>query len=302
MEKADNHNHLELKNTDYNRAFGIGITLNVIYIMVETIFGLLINSMALIADAGHNLSDVLGLTMAWGAFYLSKTPITGTRTYGLRKSTILAALFNSLLLLIAVGAITFESVRKIIHPSPVAGTAMMIVAAVGVIINAVTALLFLKGKESDINIKGAFLHMAADAGISAGVVVAGLLINLTGFYLLDPIISLLIVIVITAGTWKLLGESFHLSMDAVPKGIDILKVQQYLNSLTGVKDVHDLHIWAISSAETALTVHLVIPEEKYADDFLGKVCSDLQNKFGIGHSTIQIEKSSQSPSCDDSKV
>lgn len=292
---AHNHSHQQM---NYNNAFGYGIALNVIYIIVEAIYGLTINSMALLADAGHNFSDVLGLLLAWGGAYLAKTAVTKSRTYGLRKATVLAALFNAIILLIAVGAITIEAIRKISEPEPIGGTTMMIVAGVGVIINTLTALLFMKGREKDLNIKGTFLHMAADAGVSLGVVAAGFLINITGFYLLDPIISLVIVVVITIGTWSLLKDSFHLSMDAVPRDINYEVVQKYLDSLEGVKEVHDLHIWAMSTTENALTAHLVIPNEINDDNFLGKVCKQLHDKYGIEHSTIQIEKNAQSASCE----
>ncbi|MCL5027810.1 MAG: cation diffusion facilitator family transporter [Bacteroidetes bacterium] len=301
MQRDHNHSHSS-QHRNYNKAFGFGIALNVIYIIVEATFGLIINSMALIADAGHNFSDVLGLLLAWGAIYLSKFSTTSKRTYGFRKSTILAALFNAIILLIAVGAITIESIRKILEPEPVGGTTMMIVAGVGVIINSLTAILFMKGRETDINIRGAFLHMAADAGVSLGVVAAGLLINLTGFFLLDPIISFVIVVVITIGTWSLLKDSFHLSMDAVPRNIVFEEVKKYLSSLEGVKEVHDLHIWAMSTTETALTAHLVIPGELKDDKFLSKVCKQLHHKFGIEHSTIQVEKNSQSASCEAENV
>ncbi len=296
MQHIHNHSHNHQLRS-YNKIFGIGIVLNTVYIIVEIAAGLLINSMALIADAGHNLSDVLGLILAWLGSYLAKTAVTKTRTYGLRKSTILAALFNALILLIAVGAITIEAIRKIVHPEPIGGTMMMIVAGIGVVINALTALLFLKGREKDLNIKGAFLHMAADAGVSLGVVAAGLLINLTGFYLLDPLISLVIVIVITFGTWSLLKDSFYLSMDAVPKNIDYEKVLNYLASVKGVEEVHDLHIWAMSTTEIALTAHLVIPDDQMDDKFIEKVCVYLHSNFGIEHPTIQIEKSAQSSCC-----
>lgn len=299
MERTHNHTH-EIKN--YNKAFSYSIALNIIYIIVEVVYGLLINSMALLADAGHNFSDVLGLILAWGGAYLAKTATTKSRTYGLRKSTILAALFNAIILLIAVGAITIEAIRKIAEPEPIGGTTMMIVAGVGVVINTLTALLFMKGREKDLNIKGAFLHMAADAGVSLGVVAAGFLINLTGFYLLDPIISLVIVVVITIGTWGLLRDSFHLSMDAVPRDIDFEQVQNYLSSIDGVKEVHDLHIWAMSTTETALTVHLVIPTEQKDDKILGKICNQLHDEFGIEHSTIQIENNAQSASCEGENV
>ncbi len=299
------HNHNHSNNHlpgSYNKIFGFGIALNTVYIIVEIIFGLLINSMALIADAGHNLSDVLGLALAWIGAYLAKTAVTKTRTYGLRKSTILAALFNAIILLIAVGAITIEAIRKIANPEPIGGTIMMIVAGIGVVINMLTALLFLKGREKDLNIKGAFLHMAADAGVSLGVVAAGLLINLTGFYLLDPIISLVIVVVITFGTCSLLKDSFYLSMDAVPKNIDYEKVLNYLSYIKGVKEVHDLHIWAMSTTEIALTAHLVMPDDQMDDKFIEKVSIDLHRNFGIEHPTIQIEKSEQSSCCNKENV
>ena len=291
------HNH-----TNYNKAFIIGITLNVIYILVEVFYGLLINSMALLADAGHNFSDVLGLLFAWGAAYLAKTATTERRTYGLRKSTILAAFFNAILLMIAVGAITIEAIRKLILPEPVQGTVMIIVAGVGVVINAVTAFLFMRGRKKDLNIKAAFLHMAVDAGVSLGVVFAGLLITFTNWLWIDPAISLLIVLVITLGTWSLLKDSFHLSMDAVPKGIDLKEVGNYLKSIKGVKEVHDLHVWAMSTTETALTAHLVIPDETKDDNFLKIICGELHSKFGIEHSTIQIEKSAQSANCEHHNV
>lgn len=282
---------------NHNKAFAFGIGLNVIYIIVELIYGLLISSMALIADAGHNFSDVLGLLMAWGASFLAGTLPTKRRTYGLRKSTILAAFFNALILLIAVGAISFEAIRRLANPEPVQGTIMMIVAGVGVFINATTAFLFANGKEKDINIKGVYLHMAADAGVSVGVVVAGLLILLTGWLWLDPVISLVIVIVITIGTWDLLRDSFLMSVDAVPKNINLKDVENHLKKIPGVKEVHDLHVWAMSTTETALTVHLVIPDSNPGDYFLKGVCGELQRKFGIEHSTIQIEKDAQGANC-----
>jgi cobalt-zinc-cadmium efflux system protein len=296
------HNHPNISAQNFNKAFGIGIILNVAYIVVEVVYGVIINSMALLADAGHNFSDVLGLLLAWGAAYLAKTAATEKRTYGLRKSTILAAFFNAIILMIAVGAITIEAVRKLIYPEPVQGSTMMIVAGIGFFINAITALLFMKGREKDLNIKGAFLHMAADAGVSLGVVFAGLLIIYTNWLWIDPVISLIIVVVITIGTWGLLKDSFHLSMDAVPKGIDLKEVGNYLKSINGVKEVHDLHIWAMSTTEIALTAHLVIPEETKDDFFLKVICGELQKRFGIWHSTIQIEKSAQAANCEMNKV
>ena len=299
---SHHHDHSHAPAQNFNKAFGFGIILNIIYIVVEVIYGVIINSMALLADAGHNFSDVLGLLLAWGAAYLAKTATTEKRTYGLRKSTILAALFNAIILMIAVGAISIEAVRKIIHPEPVQGSTMMIVAGIGFVINAITALLFMKGREKDINIKGAFLHMAADAGVSLGVVLAGLTIFYTNWLWVDPVISLVIVVVITIGTWSLLKDSFSLSMDAVPKGININEVENYFRNLDGVEDVHDLHVWGMSTTENALTVHLLIPRDLKNDSFLKVVCEDLHNKFGIVHPTIQIEKSANSANCETGNV
>jgi len=290
--------HIQNNTKNFNKAFAFGIGLNVIYIVIEVIYGLLIGSIALIADAGHNLSDVLGLFLAWGASYLAGTMPTKSRTYGLRKSTILAALFNALILLIAVGAISIESIRRIANPEPVQGSIMMIVAGIGVFINAATAYLFVKGKEKDLNIKGVYLHMAADAGVSVGVVIAGLIILLTGWLWVDPVISIVIVIVITIGTWGLLRDSFLMSVDAVPKNINLKEVENHLKKIPGVREVHDLHIWAMSTTETALTVHLVIPDSNPGDYFLKGLCGDLQKNFGIEHSTIQIEKDAQGANCD----
>lgn len=303
MSHSHSHSHSHThKPNDFSKAYKYGITLNLIYIAIETGYGFAVNSMALIADAGHNLSDVLGLLLAWGAAVLAKTAATTNRTYGLRKTTILAALFNAIILMMAVGAITIEAIRKIIQPEPAGGETMMIVAGIGVIINAATAYLFFKGKEKDLNIKGAYMHMAADAGVSLGVVAAGLLISLTGFYLIDPIISIIIAVVITAGTWSLMKDSFQLSIDAVPEGINYSEVKKFLSSLDGVCDVHDLHIWAMSTTETALTVHLIVPEQKNEEDFPGKTSHLLLHKFGIEHCTIQIEKGKHAANCEEENV
>lgn len=286
------HSH----DVKYNKAFALGISLNVIYIVVELVYGLIANSMALIADAGHNLSDVLGLVLAWGATYLAAKTPTKKRTYGFRKSTVLASLTNAVILLIAVGAISIEAVNRFFEPQVIESTTIVIVASVGVVINGVTAGLFFSGHKHDLNIKGAFLHMAADAGVSIGVVAGAIIIGMTDLYWIDPVISLLIVVVITIGTWGLLKESLNLSLDAVPQNIDIEKVREFLKKLHGVKNVHDLHIWAMSTTETALTVHLYKPDAEYEDEFIEKVNRDLQNKFNIEHATIQIEKSKN---CDD---
>jgi len=280
------HNHNEI---NINRAFKLGIFLNLVYIVVELLVGFIINSMALIADAGHNFSDVLGLALAWGAVILAKSLPTPERTYGFRKGTILAAFLNSLLLLVAIGAILIESIRNFSNVGNIPGTSIIIVALIGVIINAFTAVLFMKGKNKDINLKGAYLHMLADAGISFGVVIAGLLINLTGFYFLDSITSIIIVIFIFIGTWKLLKESFLLTLDSVPKNINSNEVAKFLESIDGVNQIHDLHIWLISSTEIALTVHLVVDESKVNDILVLDLQEQIEEKFGIGHSTVQIE-------------
>ena len=283
------NNHSHTSELNFNKAFAWGITLNVVYILIEAFYGLMIHSMSLIADAGHNLSDVLGLLLAWGAAYLSRSSATSKRTYGFRKSTILAAMFNSILLLIVVGGISIEAFRKFMYPQPTEGKAMMLVAGIGVVVNALTAIFFFKGKENDLNIKSAFLHMAADAGVSLGVVLAGLIIIFTGWIWIDPLISIFILVVITIGTWGVLRKSLLLSMDAVPEHIDTENVRNYLQNLPGVTDVHHIHIWAMSTTEYALTAHLNIPALDSNDNFLAETAEALNNKFGISHTTIQIE-------------
>lgn len=281
--------HSEHQQQNFNRAFGFGIALNVAYIVVETIAGFVVGSMALLADAGHNASDVLSLALAWGAIRLGQSPPTERHTYGLRRASILASLTNAVLLLIAIGAIALEAVRRFSDPQPVHGGTLMWVAGIGVVINAVTALLFMKGREGDLNIRGAFLHMAADAAVSAGVIVAGLLINLTGLKWIDPAMSLIIVVVVAFGTWGLLRDSFELAMDAVPKGIDFDRVHQFLAGLPGVIAVHDLHIWAMSTTQSALTVHLVKPDGRIDDSLTARACRELRERFKIEHVTIQLE-------------
>ncbi len=288
----------------YSGAFGLGIGLNLAYVIAEAGFGIAVNSAALLADAGHNFGDVLGLALAWGGAYLARTPTSNRRTYGMRKATVMAAFLNSVLLLIAVGAILLESIRRLVHPEPVGGATMMIVAGAGVVLNSFTALLFIKGRERDINIQGAFVHMAADAAVSLGVVGGGLLIHLTGITRIDPIMSMLIGIFITIGTWGLLRDSFHLSMDAVPKAVVLDEVREYLGGLEGVAEVHDLHVWAISTTEIALTAHLVVPMGSPGRDerLLASSAMGLRSKFGIAHSTIQIETSGQGGACEDANV
>ena len=281
----------------YGQAFAIGIGLNLAFVLVEMVFGIRAHSLALVADAGHNLSDVLGLVLAWGAGMLARRRPTPRRTYGMRRSSVLAALANAVLLLIAIGAIAWEAVQRFATPTPVAATTVMWVAAVGVVINTATALLFMSGRKGDLNIKAAFLHMAADAGVSAGVVAAGLAIRATGWVWLDPAISLGIVAVIFVGTWGLLRASVNLAMDAVPEGIDQEAVNAYLASIAGVTEVHDLHIWGMSTTDSALTAHLVKPGIGDDDRLLAQVCRELHDRFGIEHSTLQVERAPGTCSC-----
>lgn len=302
---SHNHNHSHHHGTagEYNRIFALGIGLNLLYVLIEAGFGFYINSLALIADAGHNLSDVLGLVLAWGASILVQKPPTAYRTYGFRKTSIFAALLNSVILLITVGMITFEAIQRLRNPQGTQGAVMIAVAFIGFLINSATALLFLKERKSDLNIKGAFLHMAADAAVSLGVVAAGIVILNTGLNRLDPILSLVISFVIVIGTWDLLRDSFNLAMDAVPAHIQLREVVEYFETLPGVKEVHDLHIWPLSTTETALTVHIVKPDAReVSDELTSRICRELHEKFGIDHPTIQIEKSSTSKTCKVSNV
>lgn len=274
---------------DYNRAFAAGVILNVGFVIVEAVFGVLSGSLALLTDAGHNLSDVIGLLLAWGASALAKKRPSLHRTYGYSRATIIASVFSGLLLMGAVGAIGWEAVGRLMDPPQPAGKTIMIVAAVGVLINTVTALFFLSGKDNDLNIRGAFLHMAADAVVSLGVVVSGALILWYGFNWIDPVISLLIAVVIFISTWGLLRDSLNLAMDAVPRNIDPAAVRDYLAGLPGVEALHDLHIWPLSTTDTALTAHLVMKRFPEDDQFLSDVAHDLEDTFLISHPTIQLE-------------
>lgn len=294
---AHHHGHHHHGQGDFHRAFAVGVALNVIFIVVEILFGILSGSLALLADAGHNLSDVLGLLLAWGASVLSQRTPTQRRTYGLRRTSILAALMNAGLLLVAIGGIAWEAVHRFATPAPVAGLTVMVVAGLGVLINGITALMFMGGRKGDLNIRGAYLHMAADAAVSLGVVVAGLLIVLTRWHWLDPLTTLVIVIVIGAGTWNLLKESLDLALDAVPEGIDPVSVREYLESLPGVTEVHDLHIWGMSTTEAVLTAHLVRPGGAGDDSLLARVCHDLHDRYGIEHATLQIEHGDENHPC-----
>lgn len=273
-----------------SRAFALGMALNTAYIVVEVAFGLRSHSLALLADAGHNLGDVLGLGLAWAAAVLATRPPSLRHTYGLRRASILAALANAILLLVAVGAIATEAVQRFAAPAPIAGVTMMIVAAAGVVVNGLSAMLFFRGRHGDLNVRAAFAHLAADAVVSLGVVIAGLAILATGLLWLDPLVSLVIGGAIVWGTWGLLRDSLGLAMDAVPPGIDAAAVERYLRALPGVADVHDLHIWGMSTTETALTAHLVVPTASVDDDFLRDVAGTLHDRFGIEHTTIQLER------------
>jgi len=282
---------------NYNRSFAIGITLNVIFVVVEAGYGFVADSLALIADSGHNLSDVITLLLAWGASRLATKTPTENRTYGFRRITILASLLSAILLLLALGAIAWEALGRFFTPQPVNGMLVITIAAIGVVINTATALLFATGQKHDLNIRSAYLHMAADAGISLGVVVAGIAIMLSGWLWLDPLISLLIVLVILVGAWGLFKDSVNLSIDVVPPGIDISAIKDYLAKIDNVSALHDLHVWALSTSETALTVHLVTTNDVRDNAFLQKIQQHLHDTFGIEHATIQIENDDNENLC-----
>ncbi|MBO6945340.1 cation diffusion facilitator family transporter [Altererythrobacter sp.] len=285
---AGGHSHAP---ADFGRAFAVGIILNSAFVVVEATYGFLSGSMALVADAGHNLSDVLALMLAWGASIAAKRPPSPRFTYGFKSSTILAALANAMLLAIAIGAILFETIHRILEPAPVEGMTMVVVAGIGIAINTFTALMFMRGRKNDLNIRGAFLHMAADALVSLGVVTAGLAILYSGQIWIDPATSLVIVAVIAWSTWGLAKDSIKLGLHAVPENIDQAAVHNHLSGLEGVETLHDLHIWPMSTTETALTAHLVMPAGHPGDIFLANLRDSLSREFGIGHVTIQIEQS-----------
>lgn len=295
MKKLQKKMERRQPTVNYNRSFALGVLLNVLFVVIEAGYGISAKSMALIADAGHNLSDVFSLLLAWGAAYLATKPATEKKTYGFRKITIMASLASAILLLIALGGITWEAFGRFFDPQPVAGMTVIVVAAIGVVINALTALLFVSGQKYDLNIKGAFLHMVADAGVSFGVVVAGILILQTGWLFIDPLISLFIVAVVLVGTWSLLRDSFNLAIDSVPENIDMAGVRNYLVSIENVCGIHDLHVWPLSTTATALSVHLVINDVPLEKDFLSKIQQQLHDRFSIEHSTIQLERSEDNP-------
>jgi len=302
---ADGHHHAHGHHGHHHHAppagdwrYGFAILLNLAFVGVEAVYGLLARSTALLADAGHNLSDVLGLALAGGAAWLARQAGSQRHTYGYGKATILAALANAVVLVFACGAIAVEAFRRLLEPAPVATTTVMVVAGVGFAINLATALLFLRGRKEDLNVRGAYLHMVADAGVSLGVVVVGGLILLTGQSWIDPLAGFAIVAVILAGTWGLLRQSFDLAMDSAPEHLDVAEVRDYLLALPGVSGVHDMHVWNLSTTETALTVHLVRDEPGDAA-FLNGVQAEVKRRFGIKHATVQVESAAleDCPNC-----
>ena len=294
----DHHHHgpRGLAAGQFDRAMAIGVVLNVVFVAVELAAGFLAGSLALVADAGHNAGDVVGLLLAWGAAWLSRRPPSRRYTWGLGRATIFAALANAALLLVACGAIVWEAWHRLQDPEPVAGPTVIVVAAVGVVINTLTALLFIRG-HADANVRGAFLHMAADAAVSAGVVVAGIVIAATGLGWIDPVVSIVIAIVIVVGTWGLFRESLELALDAVPRGFDPDKLQAALAELPGVAEVHDLHVWGPSTSEVSLTVHLVVAADADRDAILAAAHRLVREDFHVAHATIQIEGVTVPPAC-----
>ncbi len=288
MTPGHEHSHA---SANFNRAFAIGIVLNLAFVGIESFYGWRVNSLALLADAGHNLSDVAGLVLAWGGALAGKIAPDARHTYGFKRASILAAFANALLLLMAMGALAWEAVGRLISfdvSLQEQGVTIMVVAAIGIVVNTATALLFMRGRESDLNIRGAFLHMAADALVSAGVVVAGALTLWMGWTWLDPVVSLGIAAVILWGTWDLFKQSLHMLFDGVPRGIDLLAVRDCLAALPGVSRVHDLHIWAMGTSQTALTAHLAMPQGHADDAFLQNATELMHDRFEISHVTLQV--------------
>ncbi len=285
----DHAGHSHAPPDRMNAAFGVGILLNVIFVVISVFAGLAAHSTALLADAAHNMGDVLGLAGAWGATVLARRAVTQRRTYGLRRTTILAALANGGLVLFAIGGVVWEAVQRLDAPPAVDGGIVAIVAAIGVALNGAAALMFAKGRKGDINVRGAFLHLVADAAVSAGVVVSGLLVWKTGWAWLDPVASLVVSVVILRGTWQLVREAMNLLLDAVPPHIDPIAVENYLCALPHVTGVHDLHIWSMSTTEVAMTAHLVAPWEKCSPRMMANVAKAMEREFKIGHTTIQLE-------------
>jgi cobalt-zinc-cadmium efflux system protein len=285
----DHHDHHAHGATNFGAAFAIATALNLGLVVAQIVYGLAANSVALLADAGHNFGDALGLVLAWGAYRLGRAAPTERFTYGFRSASILSALINAILLLVATGAITWEAIQRFGRPEQTDGVTVMIVAGAAIVVNGLAAQLLMAGGKDDLNIRSAFAHLAADAAVSAGVVIAGAVLLLTGWTWVDPVASLLVSVAIVWGTWGLLWESLHLSMNAVPQGVSIADVRGYLGNLPGVAGVHDLHIWPMSTTETALTVHLVCDGGHAGDTFLMDTAHELEHRFGIRHATIQVE-------------
>ena len=291
---SHDHSH---KIGNYNRAFALGVILNLAFVVIEAGYGLFADSLALIADAGHNLSDVASLLLAWGANVLATKKATEYRTYGFRKATILASLASAILLIATLGYIAWEAIERFANPKPVEGMIVIVVAAIGVVINTLTALLFFKGQKDDLNIRGAFLHMAADAGVSMGVVVAGILIMVKGWLWIDPVISLFIVMVVLISTWGLLRDSVNYAIDSVPKNINIEGIRQYLLGLDRIIRIHDLHVWPLSTTEVALSVHLEVNDNTLDNALLWDIQQYLHDHFGLEHATIQVESTTSENNC-----
>ncbi|WP_250435005.1 cation diffusion facilitator family transporter [Caballeronia sp. ATUFL_F2_KS9A] len=283
------HHHHHAPQEGQGRTFALAVGLNLLIVIVQAIYGFLAHSTALLADAGHNLSDVLGLLLAWGAVWLGKRRPNARYTFGLGSSSILASLANAALLLFACGAIVLEAIERLFNPAPVAGLDVFIVATLGMVVNGFSAWLFMHGSKEDLNVRGAFLHMAADAAISAAVAVSGLIILFTGASWLDPLMSLIVVSVIVYGTWGLGRDAMRLAMAAVPPSVDMSRIERYLTGLPGVRDVHDLHVWALSTTENALTVHLVMPQGHPGDAFVQDVVTTLRSEYSMHHATVQVE-------------
>ena len=301
---TDHHNHDHSKGHHHHArpnsqgcVFIMTIVLNMAFVIIEFAYGFIANSTALMADAGHNISDVLGLLLAWGAVILTRKPPSKRYTYGLRSTSIMAAFANAMLLLVACGAIAMEAIERFSQPPAVASLTVSVVAAVGIVINGLSAWLLMKGSKEDLNIRGAYLHMAADAAVSLAVAISGIAMFYTGWFMLDPIISLVIVIVILIGTGSLLRDSMRLALSAVPAKINALAIDAYLRQLDGVTEIHDLHIWGLSTTESALTVHLVMPSGHPGDNFLDEIVQTLEERFLIHHSTLQIEQGTTNHSC-----
>jgi cobalt-zinc-cadmium efflux system protein len=288
------HHHID---PGHGRAFAIAITLNALFVTIEFFYGFLANSTALMADAGHNLSDVLGLMLAWGAAMLAKREPSGRYTYGLRSSSILAALFNGMLLMAATGAIAWGAVERLMDPTPVQGLTVSVVAGVGIAVNGISAWLFMRGSKDDLNIRGAYLHLAADAAISLGVLISGLVIMSTGWAWVDPAVSLGIVALIMKSTWSLLREALDMTLGAVPGNVDADEVEQFLLARPGVTGIHDLHIWSMSTTDVALTCHLVMPAGYPGDTAIDEIARGLKEKFGIHHTTLQTEQGTTQHEC-----